>query len=217
MKRYTPEELQYVLALHKKWCNDEEGGERAILSDANLRYAILRGANLSGADLSGANLRYANLSDADLRGADLSDANLRDADLRGANLSGADLRGANLSGADLSDADLSGADLSGIKIKSCAVFTGLYAHVVMPVIAEDGTEWVRMGCHFRKVSDWDANFWNNDNEFPNDGSVKSQLRVMAYNTAKEWLRIQREASVPDAGQSAFGASDRQGGLGEEGK
>ena len=65
-------DLQKVLELHKKWLNDEPGGERA---------------NLCNADLRGAN----NLCDANLRGANLCDADLFDADLRGANLRNADL------------------------------------------------------------------------------------------------------------------------------
>ena len=72
-------ELNNILAKHKKWLYDEEGGERA--------------------DLWRADLRRANLQDADLRGADLQDADLRRANLRGANL-----RRANLRGADLQDA-----------------------------------------------------------------------------------------------------------------
>ncbi|MBQ8396664.1 MAG: pentapeptide repeat-containing protein [Clostridia bacterium] len=72
----TQDEIKLILDKHKKWLNDEEGGERA---------------NLRGADL-----RYADLRDTDLRGAVLCDAVLR----------GADLRGANLCDADLCDADL---------------------------------------------------------------------------------------------------------------
>ena len=97
----TREELQEILDKHKKWLNDEDGGEKANLrgadlrganlEDANLRCANLRCANLRGADLRGANLRCANLEDANLRGADLRGANLEDADLRGANLRGANL------------------------------------------------------------------------------------------------------------------------------
>ena len=96
----TPEKLAEILAEHKLWLNDEEGGVRANLSKANL----------SGADLSWADLSKANLSWADLSGADFSKA-----DLSGANLSWADLSGANLSGANLSGANLSGANLSGAK------------------------------------------------------------------------------------------------------
>ena len=87
----TSEEITQVLDLHKKWLNNEHGGERA-----NLREADLRRANLRGADLREANLSEANLSEANLRGADLSGADLHLADLRGANLREANLRGANL-------------------------------------------------------------------------------------------------------------------------
>ena len=101
----TPTELAAVIEDHRLWLAGE-GGERAILRGADLRYADLRDANLNHADLRDANLRDANLNHADLR-----DANLRGANLRGADLSHADLRGADLSGADLRGADLSGAIL----------------------------------------------------------------------------------------------------------
>ena len=88
------EKLKEILERHRKWLNDEDGGERA-----NLYGADLRGANLYGADLRGANLCGADLRGADLRGANLCGADLRGADLRGANLREAYLRGANLYGA----------------------------------------------------------------------------------------------------------------------
>jgi hypothetical protein len=166
-----------------------------------LREAVIEAAkndaDLRGAYLRGADLRGAYLSDADLRGADLSDADLSGADLRGANLSGAYLRGADLSGANLRGADLRGADLSGANlsdatIKTCAVFTGLYRYIAMPVIADDGTEHIRMGCYFRSVAEWESDFWNNPTEFTNDGSMKSKMRWMAYQTCLEWLRLHRE-------------------------
>ena len=74
-------DLKQILELHKKWLNNEDGGKRADLRDANLRDADLRRANLRSADLSDADLRSADLSDADLRSADLSDADLSGADL----------------------------------------------------------------------------------------------------------------------------------------
>ena len=121
--KISAEKLQEIIKSHGRWLRNEEGGERANLSDADLSGAdlsdaYLSGANLRGADLSGAYLRDAylrgaNLRGADLRGAYLSGANLRGADLSDAYLRGAYLRGANLRGADLSDAYLSGADLRG--------------------------------------------------------------------------------------------------------
>ena len=172
----------------------EAVNKKADLRGADLRGAYLRGAYLRGADLSGADLRGADLSGADLYGADLSGADLRGADLRGADLRGADLYGADLSGADLRGADLRGADLRGAdlrgkKIKTAAVFTGLYDYTVIPYITEEGEKWIKMGCHNRILSDWESDFWNNPTEFPNNGSVKSNLRLMAFETAKKWFEI----------------------------
>ena len=57
MHRFTKERLAELLAKHKAWLNNEDGGERANLSSADLR-----NANLSYADLRNANLSYADLS-----------------------------------------------------------------------------------------------------------------------------------------------------------
>ena len=84
------EELDVVLAEHKKWIRGD-GGRRADLS-------------------------WANLYEADLYEADLREADLREADLGGANLGRANLSGANLSGTNLRMANLSGTDLSGADI-----------------------------------------------------------------------------------------------------
>jgi uncharacterized protein YjbI with pentapeptide repeats len=102
MRTFTKQELEEILDNHKLWLSSNgENGERANLSNADLRNADLRSANLRNADLSNANLRsadlrYANLSNADLRYADLSSANLRYADLSSANLSYAILSFADL-------------------------------------------------------------------------------------------------------------------------
>lgn len=119
----TTEKLKEILEKHKKWLNNEEGGERANLCNADLCNADLRDANLRDANLRDADLHNADLSNADLRAANLSDANLREADLREADLHNADLRCANLRGADLCDAnlrcaDLRGADLCGADLRA---------------------------------------------------------------------------------------------------
>ena len=71
------------------------------------------------------------------------------------------------------------------------MITGLYKYVVMPIIAKDGTQYVNMGCYTRTVKDWNKDFWNNRSEFPNNKSVKTQLRVLAYKTAKAWLKLNK--------------------------
>jgi uncharacterized protein YjbI with pentapeptide repeats len=163
----------------------------AVAARADLSGAELCGADLSGAELRGADLSGAYLSGADLRGADLSEADLSEADLsgaelRGADLSGADLSGAYLSGAYLSGADLSGADLSGKKITSMRVFSGLYDYQVWAVLLEDGSRWVRMGCLWKSLEDWETVGIRESNEleFPDDGSDKCEERVAAFEFAK---------------------------------
>ncbi|EDN9093907.1 pentapeptide repeat-containing protein [Listeria monocytogenes] len=99
------EELDIILENHGKWLLNE-GGERANLSNidlknTNLRFANLRLAYLRGADLRFADLSYANLSNADLSNVNLSYANLSNADLSNVNLSNANLRGTDLSDANL--------------------------------------------------------------------------------------------------------------------
>lgn len=108
-----------------------------------------------------------------------------------ANLQYADLQYANLQGADLKDANLRGALIGDIKIKKAIVFTGIYNYIAIPIIAEDDKQYVKLGCHLRSVEEWEKDFWNNNNEFPNDNSVKSQLRVLAYDTCKRWIEINK--------------------------
>ena len=54
----TQKELKMILDRHRKWLNDEEGGERANLYRADLREANLNRANLREANLHGADLDY---------------------------------------------------------------------------------------------------------------------------------------------------------------
>ena len=110
MREITAGELSKILEEHKRWCENEDEGEKANLSGANLS-----DARLSYADLSDAILISADLSGADLSDANLIHANLSHADLRGANLESADLSGADLNEANLSDADLSFANLTQVK------------------------------------------------------------------------------------------------------
>ena len=164
----------------------------AVLSDADLSGADLSGAVLRGADLSGAVLRDAVLSGAVLSGAVLRDADLSDAVLRGAVLRDADLSGAVLSGAVLSDADLRDAVLRDAvlrdaKIKAIRVYAGLYRYQVWAVLFEDGSRWVRMGCLFKSLEQWEAEggiLVSNTSEFPDDGSDKSLERKAAFEFAR---------------------------------
>ena len=172
---------------------EREAGRRPDLSYSDLRDSDLSDSNLSYSDLRYSNLRGSNLRGSNLSYSDLSYSNLRGSNLRDSNLSGSDLSDSDLSGSNLSDSNLSDSNLNGVKIKKSTVFTGLYKYIVMPVIAIDGAEYIRMGCFFRTVAEWQGNFWNNPQEFPNNGDMPSKLRWMAYQTALVWLGLNRDA------------------------
>ena len=107
--------------------------------------------------------------------------------LRGADLSGADLSGAYLSGADLSCAVLRGAEGNKKKIATMRVFTGIYAYQVWAVLFEDGSRWVRMGCLFKSLDEWEEIGIRKSNlsQYPDDGSEKCEQRVRAFEYAKQ--------------------------------
>ena len=43
-----------------------------------------------------------------------------------------------------------------------------------------GVEWIQLGCFLRTRQEWESDFWNNDDEFPNNGSEKSEARLRAF-------------------------------------
>lgn len=119
----TKEEFKDILSDHLAWL-ENRGGERADLSEMDLRGFDLKEVNLSKAYLNNANLsqlrldrvnfNQALMSGADLSYVDLRNASLVNADLRNANLELAYLDGVNLKMANLKDANLFGVDLEDV-------------------------------------------------------------------------------------------------------
>ena len=152
------------------------------LEGAKTVLELVNAARAAKADLRGADLTGAVLTGADLTGAVLTGAVLTGADLRGAVLTGADLRGADLRGAVLRGAVLRGAE----KIADMRVFTGLYRYQVWAVVWADGRRSVRMGCLFKTLEEWETIGIRKSNvsEYPDDGSLKCEERVRAFEFAK---------------------------------
>jgi hypothetical protein len=65
-------------------------------------------------------------------------------------------------------------------------FAGLYRYNVWSVLFADGSRWVRMGCLFKSLEDWDRIGIRKSNlsEFPDDGSDRSEERIAAFEFAK---------------------------------
>ena len=151
-----------------------------------LRGSVLRGVDLTGVDLTGAVLTGAVLTGSVLTGSVLRGADLRGVDLRGVDLMGADLTGAVLRGADLRGAVLRDAVLRDAKIKALRCFAGLYRYQIWAVVMEDGSPWIRIGCQWRSVEEWDRVTIRESrtSEFPNDGSERSEQRARAFEFAR---------------------------------
>jgi len=124
----------------------------------------------------------ADLHGANLHGANLGRANLYRANLYGANLHGADLHGANLHGANLGD---------NITIEKAIFLIGIYYYNCAAIITQDNKHYIKLGCYTREVKDWENDFWNNNSEFPNNNSIKSNLRKLAFETCKKWIEINK--------------------------
>lgn len=89
--------------------------------------------------------------------------------------------------ADLRGADLSSANLSGGKIVSLRAYSSsLYPYQVWAVLFENGSRWVRMGCLWKSLDDWERVGIRKSNlsEFPDDGSERCEKRAAAFEFAK---------------------------------
>jgi hypothetical protein len=50
----------------------------------------------------------------------------------------------------------------------------------------DGKNYVQLGCVLRTIQEWDADFWNNPNEFK-EGTPEGNKRFVVYQKIKKFL------------------------------
>jgi hypothetical protein len=97
-------------------------------------------------------------------------------------MSCANMSFANMSFANLINADMIGAIISGYHVDN------LYKHSTWWHYS-DGRYYLALGCHNRLATDWTGDFWNNLNEFPNDGSEATRRRILAFNEMRNRMKI----------------------------
>ena len=81
--------------------------------------------------------------------------------------------------------------IPNVKIDRCISITSGYnyrCNAYTDLLTD--TDYIRLGCHTYKVSEWDINFDNNVDEFPL-GSMKRELRWNVYNYLKNCLNLIR--------------------------
>lgn len=72
--------------------------------------------------------------------------------------------------------------------KSPFYATGLYKYHVSAHYNQ-GVPYIQMGCFLRTLKEWQKDFWNNTQEFPNDpDNIGSQKRLFAFSIAKKWIQ-----------------------------
>ena len=86
----------------------------------------------------------------------------------------------------VTDCKVTGGTVTGKKLKILKGYSGLYPYNVWAVLFEDGSRWVRMGCLFKSLEEWDKITIRASNvrEFPDDGSDKCEERVAAFEFVK---------------------------------
>ena len=86
----------------------------------------------------------------------------------------------------VSDCTVSGGTVREKPLAFLKGFAGLYKYNVWSVLFADGSRWVRMGCLFKSLEDWDKIGIRKSNlsEFPDDGSDRSEERAAAFEFAK---------------------------------
>jgi hypothetical protein len=99
----------------------------------------------------------------------------------------ANLSSANLSFANLSSAKVKGAVINGRLIENLHVISySSYPYQIQAILFQDGSRWVRMGCLFKSLEDWEKIGIRKSNigSYPDDGSERSEVRAAAFEFAK---------------------------------
>ena len=65
----------------------------------------------------------------------------------------------------------------------------LYKYTCGAWIEEKRGEMVQLGCFTRTRKEWEEDFWNNEKEFPNDNSDKSNARLRAFKMCCAFLDL----------------------------
>ena len=65
----------------------------------------------------------------------------------------------------------------------------LYEYPCGAWVEENRGEMVQLGCFTRTRKEWEADFWNNNNEFPNNNSEKSKARLRAFKMCCTFLDL----------------------------
>jgi len=142
------------------------------------------------ADFSDSDFRNANFFNSDFRNSDFRNANFRNSNFSGSDFRNSDFINSNFSDSDFSNSNFSNSDFSNSDFRYSDLIIlrkRIYKYSSYSFKIGD-VFYISMGCKNMKLSEWVNNFWNNDREFPNDGSEKSNKRLYAFNVMRRLIR-----------------------------
>jgi len=176
------------------------------VSDCKVSYCTVSDCTVSGGTVSDCKVSYCTVSyctvsdctvsDCKVSYCKVSDCTVSDCKVSYCKVSDCTVSGGKVSDCTVSDCTVSGGKVSDCKVSDCTVsekplaflkgFAGLYKYNVWSVLFADGSRWVRMGCLFKSLEDWDKIGIRKSHlsEFPDDGSDRSEERAAAFEFAK---------------------------------
>ena len=76
-----------------------------------------------------------------------------------------------------------------IGVDNCFFAVNLYKYSCGAWVDSRRGEMIQLGCFTRTRSEWENDFWNNDKEFPNNKSDKSNARLRAFKMCCAFLDL----------------------------
>ena len=75
----------------------------------------------------------------------------------------------------------------GFQISNHIILPNSYKYIARGYLNEiDKKHYIQLGCYLRTIDEWDGDFWNNNDEFP-EGSESGNLRFETFNKIKKYL------------------------------
>jgi hypothetical protein len=149
-----------------------------------VRFTDATFTNATFTHASFANVRFTDVRFTNASFTHASFTNVRFTDVRFTNAS---FTNASFDNASFDNARFSDVRFDGIETKSVRFLSSLYKYRQWALLAKNGTRYVRMGCLFHTLDEWEKIGIRKSNlkEFPDDGSDESEERVAAFEFAKQ--------------------------------
>ena len=171
------------------------------VTDCKVSYCKVTNCKVSYCKVSGGTVYNCTVFGCTFSGCTVSDCTVTDCTVFGCTVSNCTVFHCKVSTCKVSGCTVFGCTVFGCKVSDCTVtdctvfgkpaieikgFSGLYKYNVWAVLFADGSRWVKMGCLFYSLDEWERIGIRKSNmsEFPNDSSEKCEERVRAFEFAK---------------------------------